>query len=227
MSTALADAPVARAVSWEPMTASDLTHTVPADQPPHDALAPSSDSERAAHFEAEAISHVDALYGAALRLTRNKADAEDLVQDTYLKAFRSWHQFTPGTNLKAWLYRILHTTFISNYRKAQRRPQESGDENVEDWQLAAAASHDSVGLRSAEVDALEHMPSSVVTDALAELKPEYRMAVLLADVEGFKYKEIAEIMETPIGTVMSRINRGRAQLRQKLAAYAREEGVIK
>lgn len=182
---------------------------------------------RAAEFEAEAMQHVDSLYGAALRLTRNRADAEDLVQETYLKAFASWHQFTRGTNLKAWLYRILNNAFISDYRKAQRRPQTSGDADVEDWQLAAAAEHDAVGLKSAEVEALEQMPSSIVTDALAALKPEYRMAVLLADVEGFQYKEIAEIMGTPIGTVMSRINRGRTQLRKALADYAREQGVIK
>lgn len=182
---------------------------------------------RAAQFESEAMEYLNALYGGALRLTRNRADAEDLVQETYLKAYKSWHQFQAGSNLKAWLFRIMHNAFISNYRKAKVRPQESGDEQVQDWQLADAATHDSVGLRSAEMEALERMPSSVVTEALHQLKPEYRMAVLLADVEGFKYKEIAEIMGTPSGTVMSRINRGRAQLRTLLADYARQEGVIR
>ena len=176
-------------------------------------------------FEQEAMSYIDALYGAALRYTRNKADAEDLVQDTYAKAFTSWRQYTPGTNLKAWLYRILTNTYISSYRKAQRSPKLAGEGQVEDWQLAEAASHDAIGLRSAEVEALEAMPSKVVKDALEALPPDYRMVVLLADVEGFKYKEIADIMETPIGTVMSRLNRGRAQLRETLSDHAAAQGI--
>jgi RNA polymerase sigma-70 factor (ECF subfamily) len=159
-------------------------------------------------------------------MTRNPADAEDLVQDTFARAYSAFHQFTPGTNLKAWLYRILTNTYINSYRKAQRAPQISDGENIEDWQLARAESHTSSGLRSAEVEALDAMPDSIVTEALGSLSDDFRMAVLLADVEGFSYKEIAEIMGTPIGTVMSRLNRGRGQLREKLRDYATERGLI-
>ncbi len=179
----------------------------------------------AAAFEEEALSHLDRLFAAAMRMTRNAADAEDIVQETYAKAFSSRHTFTPGTNLKAWLYRILTNTYINAYRKAQRSPQTSGDEEVSDWQLARAASHDSAGLRSAEMEALDQTPDGVVAEAIAALPENFRMAVLLSDVEGFSYKEIAEIMGTPIGTVMSRLNRGRAQLRDLLADYARDNGI--
>ncbi|MDO5287402.1 MAG: sigma-70 family RNA polymerase sigma factor [Actinomycetia bacterium] len=185
-----------------------------------------TDDERTARFERDALAYVDQLYGAALRMTRNPADAEDLVQDTMVKAFSAFHQFTPGTNLKAWLYRILTNTYINGYRKAQRQPQLSDDPAVEDWQLARAESHTSTGLRSAEAEALDAMPDSAVTEALASLSDDFRMAVLLADVEGFSYKEIAEIMGTPIGTVMSRLNRARGQLRTRLRAYAEQEGLV-
>lgn len=184
-----------------------------------------SDAERAVRFERDAMPYLDQLYGAALRMTRNAADAEDLVQESYAKAFASFRQFTPGTNLRAWLYRILTNTYINNYRKQQRRPQISGGEDIEDWQIAQAAGHDSVGLKSAEAEALENMPDGAVSDALAELSPERRMAVYLADVEGFSYKEIADIMGTPIGTVMSRLNRGRKQLRDLLSDVAQERGI--
>ena len=178
-------------------------------------------------FETEALSHLDALYGGALRMTRKPQDAEDLVQDTYMKAFRARERFTPGTNMRAWLYRIMTNTYISSYRQKQRRPKEAWSDTVEDWQLADVESHSSTGLRSAETEALDRLPDSTVTEALASLRDEYRMAVYLADVEGFAYKEIADIMGTPIGTVMSRLHRGRAQLRDMLEGHARELGYLR
>ncbi|RRD47867.1 sigma-70 family RNA polymerase sigma factor [Tessaracoccus sp. OH4464_COT-324] len=190
----------------------------------------STDTEfrsEAAAFEEEALALVDSLYGAALGMTRNPADAEDLVQEAYAKAFAARGSFQPGTNLKAWLYRILTNTYISQYRKAQRLPKLSGGDEVEDWQLARNEAHDARGLRSAEMEALERIPDSAVVDALAGLGEQYRLAVWLNDVEGFSYKEIAEIMGTPIGTVMSRINRGRKQLRHALSGYAIERGFMR
>jgi RNA polymerase sigma-70 factor (TIGR02947 family) len=181
---------------------------------------------RAVRFERDALQYLDQLYSAALRMTRNPADAEDLVQETFAKAFAAFHQYRPGTNLKAWLYRILTNTFINSYRKKQREPQQSQAEDVEDWQIARAASHTSRGLRSAEAEALDRLPDSDVKRALAELPEDRRMVVYYADVEGFPYKEIAEIMGTPIGTVMSRLHRGRRQLRELLADYAAQRGLV-
>jgi RNA polymerase sigma-70 factor (ECF subfamily) len=185
-----------------------------------------SAAERTARFERDAMPLLDQLYSAAMRLTHNPQDAEDLVQDTFAKAYASFHQYQDGTNLKAWMYRILTNTFINSYRKKQREPLQSDADGVDDWQLVRAEAHTSRGLRSAETEALDHLPDSDVKKALQELPSDFRMAVYLADVEGFAYKEIAEIMDTPIGTVMSRLNRGRSMLRTLLQDYARERGLI-
>src|SRR5688572_15352423 len=202
-----------------------MTESITDDTSPSETLREDETSEeRSARFERDALPFLDQLYGAAMRMTRNPADAEDLVQETFAKAYSAFHQFKPGTNLKAWLYRILTNTYINSYRKKQRQPQQITDE-IEDWQVAAAEAHTSSGLKSAEMEALEHLPDSDVKDALQKLPDDFRYAVYLADVEGFPYKEIAEIMDTPIGTVMSRLHRGRRMLRELLSDYARERGM--
>ena len=183
-----------------------------------------STEARRARFERDAMQYVDQLYSAAMRMARNPADAEDLVQEAYTKAFSAFHQYKPGTNLKAWLYRILTNTYINLYRKRQREPLQSNSDTIEDWQLARAESHTSSGLRSAEAEALDHLPDSDVKRALQAIPEEFRLAVYFADVEGFAYKEISDIMNTPIGTVMSRLHRGRKMLRDMLADYAAERG---
>jgi len=177
-------------------------------------------------FERDVLPLLPSLYGAALRMTRNPADAEDLVQDTYLRAFRGFASFREGTNLKAWLYRILTNSFINTYRKRQREPQTvEGPDDVDEWYL-----FDRLGARSVESSAeeqvLDKLPDDEVKRALESVPENFRLPVLLADVEGFAYKEIAEIMGTPIGTVMSRLHRGRKALEKALWETARERGLV-
>ena len=209
-------------VGWAAMTQTDPAQSPDAGHPEVDDA-----SGDAFDFETEALSHLDSLYGGALRMTRNPHDAEDLVQETFMKAFRARDRFTPGTNMRAWLYRIMTNSYITTYRQKQRRPKEAWSDTVEDWQLAEVGSHTSSGLRSAETEALDRLPDSAVKDALGQLREDYRMAVYYADVEGFAYKEIAEIMDTPIGTVMSRLHRGRRQLRDMLSDYAYRSGFLR
>jgi RNA polymerase sigma-70 factor, ECF subfamily len=183
---------------------------------PRLATRPQRDTDADAQF-AEALRYMRQLHAKASRMTRNHSDAEDLVQETYARAFASFHQFREGTNLRAWLNRILTNTFISSYRKRQREPALTTD--LEDWQLERAYSRSGqagAGARSAEELVLDRMPDTGLTDALRRLPGEFRMAVYLADVEGFGYREIAEIMHCPIGTVMSRLHRGRSRLRDLL-----------
>ena len=181
-----------------------------------------------ADFATLAMEFMPALYSAALRMTRNPSDAEDLVQETYLKAYRAFGGFEAGTNLKAWLYRILTNTYINNYRAAQRRPEVADVEDVEDLYLykRLAGSGGSDPGRSAEDEALERFTDEDVKAALEALPEAFRMAVLLADVEGFSYKEISEITEVPIGTVMSRIHRGRRALQKALHNVAEARGLV-
>jgi RNA polymerase sigma-70 factor (ECF subfamily) len=177
-------------------------------------------------FERDVLPLLPNLYGAAMRMTRDPTDAEDLVQETYLRAYRGFAGFKEGTNLKAWLYRILTNSFINTYRKKQREPQiADGPEDIDEWYL-----YDKLGGRSVEVSAenevLDRIPDAAVKAALESIPENFRIPVLLADVEGFSYKEIAEIMETPIGTVMSRLHRGRKALEKALWETARERGLV-
>jgi RNA polymerase sigma-70 factor (ECF subfamily) len=181
-----------------------------------------------ARFAELAMPYMDSLYSAALRMTRNPADAEDLVQETYLRAYRGFGGFKEGTNLKAWLYKILTNTFINIYRAKKRRPQETDFDDVEEFSLYRRLG----GLEAAdtertpETEVLDAMPDEVVKEALESLPEQFRMAVLLADVEGFSYKEIAEIMDVPVGTVMSRLHRGRKQLQRRLWEFGRDRGLL-
>ena len=177
-------------------------------------------------FAEQALPFMDQLYAAAMRMTRNPADAGDLVQETYAKAFAAFAGFEQGTNLKAWLYRILTNTYINSYRKAQREPYQNAIDDLEDWQLGDAESlTQGRSARSAEAEAIDHLPDSDVKEALQSIPEDFRLAVYLADVEGFAYQEIADIMKTPVGTVMSRLHRGRRLLREKLADYAAQRGI--
>jgi RNA polymerase sigma-70 factor, ECF subfamily len=179
-----------------------------------------------ARFERDVMPLLPSLYAAALRMTRNPTDAEDLVQETYLRAYRGFGGFQEGTNLKAWLYRILTNNFINTYRKKQREPQTvEGPEDLDEWYLYDRLGGRNVEL-SAETEVLDRMPDEAVKAALESLPENFRLPVLLADVEGFSYKEIAEIMDTPIGTVMSRLHRGRKALQRALWETAKERGLV-
>jgi RNA polymerase sigma-70 factor (ECF subfamily) len=184
-----------------------------------------ADQER---FAEQAMEHMSSLYTAALRMTRNSADAEDLVQETYLKAYRAFGSFTEGTNLRAWLYRILTNTFINSYRSKKRRPEQVDVDEVEDLYLykRLGALEEVAASRSAEDEVLDHFTDEDVKAALEALPEQFRLAVLLADVEGFSYKEIADILEVPIGTVMSRLHRGRKALQKALFEFGLERGLV-
>ena len=184
----------------------------------------SAASARSQLFEEQAMEHIDKLYAHAMRKTGNSADANDLVQETYLKAFAAFDQFQQGTNIKAWLHRILENTYINQYRKQQNQPYYSPLEELEDWQLGDAESRTATSSRSAEAEAIDHLPASAIKDALQALPEDFRAAVYLVDVEGYSYQEVADIMDTPTGTVMSRLHRGRKLLREQLADYAYEQG---
>jgi RNA polymerase sigma-70 factor (ECF subfamily) len=187
---------------------------------------PTDDAALRERFERDVLPLLPNLYAAALRMTRNPADAEDLVQDTYLRAFRGFSGFKEGTNLKAWLYRILTNSFINTYRKKQRQPQTvEGPDDLDEWYLFDKLGGRNVEL-SAETEVLDKIPDEAVKAALESLPENFRLPVLLADVEGFSYKEIAEIMDTPIGTVMSRLHRGRKALQKGLWDTAKERGLI-
>src|SRR5215469_1189335 len=174
-----------------------------------------SSPRASAGFDEEIRPYLDQLYPTALRMTRNPADAEDMVQETLTKAYTAYHQFTPGTNLRAWLHRILANTFINSYRKTKREPAISpGADPSQDWQMG----NDPLSgpARSAEAEALDKMTDSAVLAALRELPDDFKTTIWLADVEGYPYREVAAMMGTPIGTVMSRLHRGRGKLRQQL-----------
>ncbi|MGI9644603.1 MAG: sigma-70 family RNA polymerase sigma factor [Ilumatobacteraceae bacterium] len=179
-------------------------------------------------FAEQAMEYAPQLYSAAMRMTRNRADAEDLVQETYLKGFRSFHTFTEGTNLRAWLFRILTNTYINTYRAKQRRPDETDLGEIEDLYLYKRMNtfDDSSLGTSAEDSLMSMLPDAEVKQALEGLPDNFRLPVILADVDGFSYKEIAEILDVPIGTVMSRLHRGRKGMQKALYDYARERGLV-
>ena len=175
-------------------------------------------------FESQALPLMPQLYGAALRWTRNPSDAEDLVQETFAKAFVAWAQFQQGTNLKAWLYRIMTNTHINLYNKRAKDQAKGGLDELEDWQIGSAESVTALSTRSAELEAIDNLPSESIKNALHQIPDEFRMVVYYAVVDGLPYAEIAEIMQTPVGTVMSRLHRGKKLLRKLLAEYAASEG---
>lgn len=186
---------------------------------------PASQDDLRQRFTEQALPYLDQMYGAAMKMTRNPQDAQDLVQETFAKAFGAFASYEDGTNLKAWLYRIMTNTYINTYRKNQRTPFLGAIDDLEDWQLGEAKSTTAMSSRSAEAEAIDRTPAEVVTAALNGLAEDFRLVVYMADVEGFSYQEIADIIDRPIGTVMSRLHRGRAKLRQELSEYALEQGI--
>ena len=201
---------IAACLDWEAMTtSSDSAQPLSVDR----------DLESSDLFVDQAMAYADQLYAGAMRLARNPSDAADLVQETYLKAYQAFDRFEQGTNLKAWLFRILTNTYINLYRKRQKAGIQEGLDELEDWQLGDSSSLTQSSVRSAEAEAIDHMPDAVIRDALNSLPEQRRLVIYLADVEGFSYQDIADIMDTPVGTVMSRLHRGRRDLRALLQDY--------
>jgi RNA polymerase sigma-70 factor, ECF subfamily len=208
------------------MSNKDKTIRAGGADPPTVDQAYETDAALAERFQQDAVPLMDQLFSGALRLTRNRADAEDLLQETMLRAYIGFRSFRAGTNLKAWLYRILHNTWINAYRKQQRQPAQVWMDHLTDRHAARYAANAPTGLRSAEVEVLESLPDLQIQAALLSLPEEFRMAIYYADVEGFSYAQIAEIMATPIGTVVSRLHRGRTQLRKSLSTLATQREVL-
>jgi RNA polymerase sigma-70 factor (ECF subfamily) len=179
-------------------------------------------------FQREALPLLDSLYAGALRMTRNPADAEDLVQETMLRAYRSFDRFEPGTNLKAWLFRIMTNAYINTYRKRQREPLKVSQDDIEDFDLyQELKNHDPAYSATPESIVLDNLLDSDITQAIDDLPEQFRMAVILSDLEGFTYAEMADIMDVPMGTVMSRLHRGRKTLQKRLLDLAKEKGIVK
>jgi RNA polymerase sigma-70 factor (ECF subfamily) len=184
--------------------------------------------EEKQRFQAEALPLLDSLYSGALRMTRNPADAEDLVQETMLRAYRAFDRFEAGTNLKAWLFRIMTNAYINTYRKKQREPQKISQDEVEEFDLyRELKNHDPAYSRSAETIVLDQLVDSDIIQALDDLPVQFRLAVILSDIQDFSYAEMAEIMDVPIGTVMSRLHRGRKALQKRLFELAKDRGIVK
>ena len=189
-----------------------------------EANAPDTKSEKLRAFEEQALPLMPQLYGAALRWTRNPSDAEDLVQETFAKAYAAWDKFQQGTNLKAWLYRIMTNTHINLYNKRAKDQAKGGLDELEDWQVGSGESVTAKAARSAEAEAMDNLPSTIIRESLDQIPDEFRMVVYYAVVEGLPYAEIAEVMDTPVGTVMSRLHRGKKMLKELLTDYAKQEG---
>jgi RNA polymerase sigma-70 factor, ECF subfamily len=183
-------------------------------------------SEKLISFEQQALPLMPQLYGAALRWTRNPSDAEDLVQETFSKAFVAWAKFEQGTNLKAWLFRIMTNTHINLYNKRNKDQAKTALDDLEDWQIGSGESVTAISTRSAEAEAMDNLPSEIIRNALDQIPAEFRMVVYYAVVEGLPYAEIADVMGTPVGTVMSRLHRGKKLLKTLLSDYAAQEGYV-